>query len=38
MTIANEMSYKGLNPYFKLSFVEFLEYLGRVANEKYKSL
>jgi hypothetical protein len=37
MTVPNEMM-KGANPYKKLAYVEFLEYLGRVAYEKYKEL
>ena len=36
MTVQLEMA-KGPNPYKKLVFVEFLEYLGRVAFEKYKT-
>ena len=36
MTIANEMAFKGVNPYLKLSFVEFLEFIGRLGQEKYK--
>ena len=35
MSIVNEMA-KGPNPYKKLLFVEFLEFIGRVAAEKYK--
>ena len=38
MTVKNEME-KGLliNPYKRLAYVEFLEYIGRVAAEKYKT-
>lgn len=35
MTVGNEMV-KGVNPYKRLTYVEFLEYIGRVAYEKYK--
>jgi len=38
MTVTNEMRYKDINPYTKLSFVEFLEFLGRVAYEEHKNL
>ena len=37
MTVKNEME-KAFNPYKRLAFVEFLEFLGRVAYEKYKTL
>ena len=36
MTIANEMNFKGANPYLKLIFVEFLEFIGRIAELEYK--
>jgi len=35
MTVVYEMA-KGPNPYKKLAFVEFLEFIGRIAAEKYK--
>ena len=35
MTVVFEMA-KGPNPYKKMQFVEFLEFIGRVAEEKYK--
>ncbi|CDW81533.1 UNKNOWN [Stylonychia lemnae] len=38
MTVTNEMRYKDINPYIKLNFVEFLEYIGRIAHEEYKGL
>ena len=37
MTVKDEMV-KGYNPYKKLVYVEFLEFLGRIAQEKYKDL
>ena len=36
MSVINEMGFKGINPYLKMQFVEFLEYIGRVADIKYK--
>ena len=37
MTVPNEMVFKdNTNPYLKLAFVEFLEYIGRIADFKYK--
>ena len=36
MTVVNEMGHKGVSPFKKLAFVEFLEFIGRIANEKYK--
>ena len=38
MTIKNEMSHNKGNPYMRMTFVEFLEYLGRVAYTRYSSL
>ncbi len=38
MTVANEMQFKGVNPYLKMQFVEFLEYVGRVADFKYAEM
>ena len=35
MTVRNEME-KGGNPYKRLAFVEFLEFIGRCAATKYK--
>ena len=35
MTVRNEME-KGVNPYTKLVFVEFLEFICRCANIKYR--
>ena len=35
MTVPFEMI-KGPNPFKKLAFVEFLEFIGRLAHEKYK--
>ena len=35
MTVKNELE-KGLNPYKKLLFVEFLEFVGRCAAVKYR--
>ncbi len=38
MTVINEMQFKGdTNPYLKLAFVEFLEYIGRIAEFKYRN-
>jgi hypothetical protein len=37
MTVKNEME-KGAQSYQKLIFVEFLEFIGRIAYEKYKNL
>jgi hypothetical protein len=37
MTAPHEMG-KGGNPYKKILFVEFLEYIGRIAAEKYKDV
>jgi len=36
MTVANEMVFKDVNPYLKLKFVEFLEFLGRVADFRFR--
>jgi len=36
MTVKNEMD-NGLTSYKKMVFVEFLEFIGRIANERYKS-
>ena len=36
MTVANELEFKGVNPYLKMQFVEFLEFIGRVADLKYQ--
>ncbi len=35
MSVANEMV-KGINPYKRLLYVEFLEFISRIADEKYK--
>ena len=37
MTVKNEQEKGVANPYKKMLFVEFLEYIGRIAQEKYKA-
>jgi hypothetical protein len=38
MTVINEMDKGGTMEYKKLKYVEFLEFMGRLAYEKYKDL